>query len=311
MAGRQPLQCFMRSLEVAQITIQLPSRIKVHDRAMLTSRLNIRGNRDLQLASSELCWAAPDISGSRLEAKQLMANLSKTQIDRLGDRLREGTPSESDLRLLDEYRRSFGEAYETVVRTIREELQLEPTGRPAKSTSSLIEKLHRESIRLSQVQDIAGCRLLVANIVEQEQVVTSLCAAFPGASVVDRRAKPSYGYRAVHVVAQITGKLVEIQVRTPLQHLWAELSEKLSDVVDPTIKYGGDSNLIRRVLARFSENVANLEDLEKRISHIQGQSVHEKLLQTLREEMASLKKDIADALGDAINWVETQIGQKR
>lgn len=83
-----------------------------------------------------------------------MAKLSKTQIDRLGDRLREGSPSEDDLRLLDDYRLSFGEAYDTVVRTIREELQLEPTGRPAKSTSSLIEKLHRESIRLSEVHGI-------------------------------------------------------------------------------------------------------------------------------------------------------------
>lgn len=58
--------------------------------------------------------------------------------------MRKGSPSEADLRMLDEYRRSFGEAYEKVVGTIREQLNLEPTGRPAKSTSSLIEKLHRE-----------------------------------------------------------------------------------------------------------------------------------------------------------------------
>ncbi|MDE2181227.1 MAG: hypothetical protein KGJ40_10350, partial [candidate division NC10 bacterium] len=72
--------------------------------------------------------------------------------------MREDSLTESDLRILDEYRRSFEGAYETVVRTLRDELHLEPTGRPAKSTSSLIEKLRRESIRLSQVQDIAGCR---------------------------------------------------------------------------------------------------------------------------------------------------------
>ena len=38
--------------------------------------------------------------------------LSKTQIDRLGDRLRTGDISEADLRLLDSYRRSFTDAYE-------------------------------------------------------------------------------------------------------------------------------------------------------------------------------------------------------
>ena len=41
-----------------------------------------------------------------------MAALSKTQIDQLGDRVRRGTLAEADLRALDDYRRSFGEAYE-------------------------------------------------------------------------------------------------------------------------------------------------------------------------------------------------------
>lgn len=69
------------------------------------------------------------------------SNLSKNQIDRLGDRLRKGDISEHDLRLLDSYRLSFGNAYEYVVGQIRDQLKLEPTGRPAKSTKSIIEKL--------------------------------------------------------------------------------------------------------------------------------------------------------------------------
>lgn len=80
--------------------------------------------------------------------------LSKTQIDRLGDRLRRGPIDEADLRLLDSYRKSFADAYDHVIRVIREPLNLAPTGRPAKSTTSIIEKLKRESIRLSQIQDI-------------------------------------------------------------------------------------------------------------------------------------------------------------
>lgn len=141
---------------------------------------------------------------------ELTTNFSKTQIDRLGDRMRKGPITESDLILLDEYRRSFGEAYESVLRTIQQQLQLEPTGRPAKSTSSIIEKLRRESIRLSQIQDISGCRLVVEGIVKQEQVVASLSTIFPGVSVMDRRANPSYGYRAVHVISHVFGKLIEI-----------------------------------------------------------------------------------------------------
>lgn len=59
--------------------------------------------------------------------------LSKNQIDRLGDRLRKGNVSQDDLRMLYVYRRSFMEAYEEVVWKIIHELKLEPTGRKAKT----------------------------------------------------------------------------------------------------------------------------------------------------------------------------------
>ena len=146
-----------------------------------------------------------------------MANpneISKSQIDRLGDRLRKGHIHEDDLRLLDAYRRSFSDAYEDVVGRIRDQLNLEPTGRPAKSTTSISDKLRRESIRLGQVQDIAGGRLIVSDIKRQEEVVDQLKGMFDKTIVVDRRKHPSHGYRAVHVIIGSGTKLIEIQVRT-------------------------------------------------------------------------------------------------
>lgn len=229
-----------------------------------------------------------------------MTNLSHTQIDRLGDRLREGSLTESDLRVLDDYRRSFEEAYETVVRTLREGLHLAPTGRPAKSTSSLIEKLRRESIRLSQIQDIAGCRIVVADIAEQERIVASLCVVFAGASVIDRRANPSHGYRAVHVIAKTCEKLVEIQVRTLVQHLWAELSEKLSDIIDPNIKYGGGGDAIRSVLTTFSADIAWVEGAELMPAGLQ-----------LGEQVVRLKVKMADTLNVLISEIGNLKGQKQ
>ena len=242
----------------------------------------------------------------------MAATLSRTQIDRLGERLREGSPTEPDLRLLDDYRRSFGATYEAVIRTIREQLQLEPTGRPAKSTGSLIEKLHRESIRLSQVQDIAGCRVVVTDVAAQERVVESLRNVFPGASVVDRRANPSYGYRAVHVIVQISGKLIEIQVRSSLQHLWAELSEKFSDVVDPTIKYGAGPHEIQEMLTKASGTVAIFEELEAevgtRVARLAGEELHQQQrrgLGELQQEMINTKREIGNQLNEMISWVES------
>ncbi len=191
-----------------------------------------------------------------------MANLTKTQIDRLGERLKVNSQSEADLQLLEEYRRSFGEAYDDVVRITRN-LNLDPSGRRAKSTSAIVEKLQRESIRLSQMQDIAGCRIVVANLGEQDQVVASLQKAFAKAAITDRRDHPSSGYRAVHMVVEAASRAVEIQVRTLLQHLWAELSERSADLLDPAIKYGGGPAEWQSMLEESSILIVNCEKLEK------------------------------------------------
>jgi putative GTP pyrophosphokinase len=187
--------------------------------------------------------------------------VSKTSIDALGERLRASNLADDDLRQLDAYRRTFADAYESVIGAVRG-LGLEPTGRPAKSTSAIVAKLARETMRLSQMQDIAGCRLIVDDAVTQDKVVHGLTSLFDKAVVSDRRARPSHGYRAVHVVAMIDGRAVEIQVRTTLQHLWAEYSEKFSDVWGSELKYGVGHPGILAVLENCSMLVAAVENHE-------------------------------------------------
>jgi ppGpp synthetase/RelA/SpoT-type nucleotidyltranferase len=137
-------------------------------------------------------------------------------------------------------------------------LGLAPTGRSAKSTISLVAKLRRECIRLSQVQDMAGCRVVTPDLAEQDRVIDSLRAHFPEATVVDRRVRPSHGYRAVHVIVRHAGKPIEIQVRSALQHLWAELSERISDVVGLDVKYGGATGLDRAFLEQSAELIQSI-----------------------------------------------------
>jgi len=185
--------------------------------------------------------------------------MSKSSLDRLGDRLREGVVGEAELRQLSEWRASFEPAYRTVVETIRDELMVDPTGRPAKSTGAIVEKLKRESIRLTQMQDIAGLRIVVPLIEQQDEVVSVVSTLFGESVVIDRRERPSHGYRAVHVVVFVSGVPVEVQVRTALQHRWAELSEKISDSVDPAIKYGGGDRAARRILYEISNTIALTE----------------------------------------------------
>ena len=192
-----------------------------------------------------------------------MTSPSKGQIDRLGERLKEGLVSEDDLRELDAYRESFTEAYDEVVAKIRSATGLEPTGRPQKTPFSILQKLRRErSMQLSRMQDIAGCRLVVAGAPEQDRLVEDLAHAFAKATVMDRRERPSHGYRAVHVIAWALDKAIEIQVRTELQNLWAQLSEVMSDVFDSAIKYGGGDANFQRALHLISDRIVPLEKLE-------------------------------------------------
>lgn len=218
--------------------------------------------------------------------------ISKTSIDALGERLRGGNLSDDDLRQLDSYRRTFADAYESVISAVRD-LGLEPTGRPAKSTPAIVAKLRRGSIRLSQMQDIAGCRLVVDDTLHQNQVVDGLTSLFDNTLVHDRRETPNNGYRAVHVIVVINGRAVEIQVRTALQHLWAELSEKISDVSAPEIKYGMGDPLYLQLLELHSIIIADIESRE---------------LDTAPEELLEMKQEFKEIIQTGIRQLSDFTG---
>lgn len=109
------------------------------------------------------------------------------------------------------------------------------------------------------MQDIAGCRLVVRDVGGQERTVHKLVAALPESTVIDRRQRPTHGYRAVHVIATLGGKPIEIQVRTRLQDLWAQLSEKMADALGKDLKYGGGPREERWQLDVLSEGIKRVE----------------------------------------------------
>jgi ppGpp synthetase/RelA/SpoT-type nucleotidyltranferase len=207
----------------------------------------------------------------------------------LGDRLKKGEISDEDVGLLKSYRSSFEEGYEEVVACIQDATQLVPTGRRAKSTSSIIDKLRRETIRLSQMQDIAGCRLVVNDVLVQDRVVERIGGKLAKAVLVDRRKDPSYGYRAVHIIATARNRPIEIQVRTELQHLWAQLSERLSDAHGSAIKYGGGDPESLRLLSMLSRMVEDIEDLETHPDTLNVARVMKPLVRSLVELATTVK----------------------
>ncbi|MFF4805774.1 RelA/SpoT domain-containing protein [Streptomyces sp. NPDC001351] len=168
---------------------------------------------------------------------------SKSQIVRLGEHLTKADePSDEDLaalaQLLLAYDDTLGSALEVVRR-----LGFEPTSR-VKNTGTILEKLARHGGSwLKSIQDLAGMRIVLnGDRTDQDEAVMVITQAF-GASarepkIIDRRSQPSQGYRAVHVIVYPDGIPVEIQVRTRWQHEWADMFEKLADLIGRGIRYG-------------------------------------------------------------------------
>jgi len=172
--------------------------------------------------------------------------VSKSQIDKLGQRLRTGaSPTQVDLLALKEYVDFHGQVLGDVVQKLRlvPARSNEITAR-LKTTETIIEKLRRQRVRLSQIQDIAGARVVVPlGRLGQDDFVEKLLRQWPSHTVEDRREKPQHGYRAVHIIVREQQRTVEIQVRTERQHQWADLFEKLADRWGRQIRYGGAPNI--------------------------------------------------------------------
>lgn len=176
---------------------------------------------------------------------------SRRQIDRLGERLRLGVTPE-DRVLVGDYRESFFETLLAVNFDLGRMGIGESDGGRLKRPESIVAKLERDSrIRLSRMQDIAGCRLAANSKAEQDEIYARLRTDFDIYRAYDTREAPHSGYRAVHVVVRRGDRFVEVQVRTENQRDWARLSENAT-ALEPAVKYGGGGPAIRQALDELS-----------------------------------------------------------
>lgn len=169
---------------------------------------------------------------------------SRSSIDRLGDRLRKTDhPTDEDLTQLHDLLRLHDPPKDAVIAGLAE-LGYIAVGR-IKTWSTLLDKLKKRS-RLSTIRDIAGTRIVLPTsktpLSAQDVALNKVLEKWPSGEVIDRRVTPSFGYRAVHVEVVQDGFIVEIQIRTVLQHAWAQMYESLADDVGRQIRYGGEAD---------------------------------------------------------------------
>lgn len=218
--------------------------------------------------------------------------ISGNQLDKLGKRLAEhAVISEEDYELL----ARVAEFYQAVTDKVQDRLQalgFEPTTRGFKSTGTLVDKLRRTHLSLKDIQDLGGARIVIdGDRLAQDRAVERIMRAFQDCPKppleIDRRDKPSHGYRAVHVIVYEDSTPMEIQVRTKLQDAWAQISEKLGDLWGRGLRYGAGPDLPDSpvVLGSPTTRGAVVEQLLALAGIIDGTEANEVMLTQLREEI--------------------------
>lgn len=141
----------------------------------------------------------------------------------------------------------------------------------------MLAKLAREpKMKLSQMQDLGGCRAIMSSLSGVEQLAAlyqpsrSLFADPLSPKVYDYIARPkSDGYRGIHIVARYQsksehtiawqGQRIEIQLRTRLQHAFATAVETVTTFTRAPLKFGGGAQEWRRFFALMGAELADRE----------------------------------------------------
>jgi putative GTP pyrophosphokinase len=184
---------------------------------------------------------------------------SRTQLDQTGERIRDDKATPEDWRVLTEYRLGMRDAVVPLLHQVREFGKMSgfPFTARLKTNYSVEQKLRRTTIRLRQIDDIMGCRLIVPDRAAQDQFASQVARLAP-AKVRDRRERPSHGYRAVHVILG-DDPFLEVQIRTTFQDAWAELSERAADKHGIDLKYGGGPEDAQQLLGLLSAHIHIVE----------------------------------------------------
>jgi hypothetical protein len=214
---------------------------------------------------------------------------SKQEIDTAGDALISLRPDDparvKPIEIINNWRACHGFPLWLVATNLAERVAtITPksfTAQRIKRLPSILVKLKNErtptsKMRLSQMQDIGGCRAVVGGIPEVEKLVAAYNSANHPNIIIDPEKTKNYvaspkldGYRSVHLIAthhdpptsDQFGKKIEIQIRTVMQHAWAtalEICETFTNAAfKPKVKTANPKWL--RLFALMSSEIATWE----------------------------------------------------
>jgi len=251
---------------------------------------------------------------------------NKNAVKRAGRAISDGTATDADFALVDQWRSSHGYVINTFQMWIKRQIEKQDFevefAQRLKRRNTVIDKLKRRNQKgellisdVSAMHDFAGCRMIFNSIVEMKnfrkwmqspEVIKNVKHELRyGKDKYDYIEHPKFtGYRGIHDVYKHLprgssrrevkkpwdGLMVEVQYRTRAQHAWATAVE-ISDLIDSErTKFEMDQSKRGRFFALASEIIArNHENIQKSFT---GESIKDlqKELQILEDELGILRR---------------------
>lgn len=178
---------------------------------------------------------------------------SKTKIDSAGRALSKGVFKSEDQEIeseiiFDDYRRAHLQPLTDTTYLIQGWLSQFDKGfyiaQRLKRRPQILRKMRRFSVRLTQLQDIGGNRVIVDTNADVEALRRFLMDRITGDRSLDLHRETDYrvegrddtGYRALHMILDREGLKIELQLRSRAQHHWAESIERTSVIYGQHLK---------------------------------------------------------------------------
>lgn len=205
---------------------------------------------------------------------------SKSRVTRAGENVRNGSATQEDLKVIEDWRaahRSVLNTFQAILRTRSRGTNVSVAQRH-KRKNTIFDKLQRlPRMQLARMDDVAGCRLIFRNIKELNKFRESFHKARFNHK---RRNDPdkydyikhpkSTGYRGIHDVYEydvnsdagknLAGLYIEIQYRTLIQHAWATAVELIGFITESQPKFQQGDDRYEYAMALASEILARAHE---------------------------------------------------
>ena len=198
-----------------------------------------------------------------LSMSQETPKYSKSEINQAGKIItkQNSTPEETDhaLEILNNWRASHAYPLQVITSNLRRNVPDSIVVQRLKRLESITGKIHRyPTMKLSKMQDLGGCRVIVNSIDEVYAALnryknSSIRHILKKENDYIQNPKKS-GYRSYHAIYQFQSDkndiyndmCIEIQLRTKLQHMWGTAIETMGVYTNTDLKSGqGEAYMLR------------------------------------------------------------------